>query len=112
MRARCCSRGFTPDARCWRLLTSPEVIPAGPVGSLRIPERLASAPFQRARLFLSQHSPARCHDAAPLAHNSTRAAAMDAIRSALSIVPSGTAATIIVGHALLTKVMICVETNQ
>ena len=37
---------------------------------------------------------------------------MDAIRSALSIVPSGTAATIIVGHALLTKVMICVETSQ
>ena len=37
---------------------------------------------------------------------------MDSLRSALSIVPSGTAATIIVGHALLTKVMICVETNQ
>ena len=56
----------------------------------------------------------RCHDAAPLEqkHSSTTGAAMDAIRSALSIVPSGTAATIIVGHALLTKVMICVETNQ
>ena len=37
---------------------------------------------------------------------------MDSLRSALSIVPSGTAATIIVGHALLTKVMICVETSQ
>ena len=37
---------------------------------------------------------------------------MDSLRSALSIVPSGTAATIIVGYALLTKVMICVETNQ
>ena len=37
---------------------------------------------------------------------------MDALKNALSIVPSGTAATIIVGHALLTKVMICVETNQ
>ena len=37
---------------------------------------------------------------------------MDSLRNALSIVPSGTAATIIVGHALLTKVMICVETNQ
>ena len=41
-----------------------------------------------------------------------KGAAMDSLRSALSIVPSGTAATIIVGHALLTKVMICVETNQ
>ena len=30
---------------------------------------------------------------------------MDSLRSALSIVPSGTAATIIVGHALLTKLM-------
>ena len=28
---------------------------------------------------------------------------MDALKNALSIVPSGTAATIIVGHALLTK---------
>ena len=37
---------------------------------------------------------------------------MDALNNALSIVPSGTAATIKVGHALLTKVMICVETNQ
>ena len=45
-------------------------------------------------------------------HKKHQRAAMDAIRSALSIVPSGTAATIIVGHALLTKVMICVETNQ
>ena len=33
---------------------------------------------------------------------------MDALKNALSIVPSGTAATIIVGHALLTKVMLCV----
>ena len=41
-----------------------------------------------------------------------KGAAMDALKNALSIVPSGTAATIIVGHALLTKVMICVETNQ
>ena len=39
---------------------------------------------------------------------STTGAAMDAIRSALSIVPSGTAATIIVGHALLTKLMMTV----
>ena len=30
---------------------------------------------------------------------------MDALKNALSIVPSGTAATIIVGHALLTKLM-------
>ena len=30
---------------------------------------------------------------------------MDSLRSMLSIVPSGTAATIIVGHALLTKLM-------
>ena len=37
---------------------------------------------------------------------------MDSLRNALSIVPSGTAATIIVGHALLTKVMLCVETSQ
>ena len=45
-------------------------------------------------------------------HKKHQRAAMDSLRSALSIVPSGTAATIIVGHALLTKVMICVETNQ
>ena len=37
---------------------------------------------------------------------------MDALKNALSIVPSGTAATIIIGHALLTKVMICVETSD
>ena len=44
-------------------------------------------------------------------HKKHQRAAMDSLRSALSIVPSGTAATIIVGHALLTKVMICVETK-
>ena len=37
-------------------------------------------------------------------HKKHQRAAMDSLRSALSIVPSGTAATIIVGHALLTKV--------
>ena len=45
-------------------------------------------------------------------HKEHHRAAMDALKNALSIVPSGTAATIIVGHALLTKVMICVEINQ
>ena len=45
-------------------------------------------------------------------HKKHQRAAMDSLRSALSIVPSGTAATIIVGHALLTKVMICVETSD
>ena len=57
----------------------------------------------------------RCHRRSPSTtrhKNTTGAAAMDALKNALSIVPSGTAATIIVGHALLTKVMICVETNQ
>ena len=103
MRARCCSRGFTPDAQ---VLEASYESADHPRGSCHACAAAKKCGCIAERLFLLF-----C-ELTLSSTKSTTGAAMDSLRSALSIVPSGTAATIIVGHALLTKVMICVETNQ
>ena len=112
MRARCRSirPGFTPDAQVLEASYESGGHSRGARRFLAYPGACLLVSYKLAFLFLSRASPAPRRS--PTAHRTTRASAMDAIRSALSIVPSGTAATIIVGHALLTKVMLCVETNQ